>query len=95
MIEEDLAGFLEDFDVGGEVDGQPFLAVRDMPDEIHGLGGLNSQSSNYEILVMTAQAASLGIDQGKVVLVAGESYRLRDLRKIDDGAFSVASLAKL
>lgn len=95
MIEEDLAGFLEDFDVGGEVDGQPFLAIRDMPDEINGLGGLNSQSSNYEILVMTAQAAALGIVQQKIVTVASESYRVRDLRKIDDGAFSVASLAKL
>jgi len=95
MIDEDLAGFLEDFDVGGEVDGQPFLAIRDMPDEINGLGGLNSQSSNYEILVMTAQAAALGIVQQKIVMVASESYRVRDLRKIDDGAFSVASLAKL
>jgi hypothetical protein len=95
MIDEDLAGFLEDFNVGGEVDGQPFLAIRDMPDEINGLGGLNSQSSNYEILVMTAQASALGIVQQKIVTVAGESYRVRDLRKIDDGAFSVASLAKL
>jgi hypothetical protein len=56
---------------------------------------LNSQSSNYEILVMTAQASALGIVQQKIVTVAGESYRVRDLRKIDDGAFSVASLAKL
>ena len=51
MLDEDLRGFLEDFDVGGMVDGQPFLAARDMPDEIHGMGGTNSQSTGYEILI--------------------------------------------
>lgn len=95
MIDEDLAGFLQDFDVGGQIDGQPFLAVRDMPDEIHGMAGINSQSTHYEILVMTAQASELGIEPGKLVTVGGVTYRLRDLRMIDDGAFSVASLTKV
>ncbi|MGY8811487.1 MAG: hypothetical protein ACKVK5_10675 [Pseudomonadales bacterium] len=95
MIDEDLAGFLTDFDAGGLVDGQPFLAVRDMPDEIRGMVGINSQSTYYEILVITAQATALGIAPAKVVSVGGEFYRLRDLRKIDDGAFSVASLTKV
>ncbi|KGE66212.1 MULTISPECIES: hypothetical protein [Pseudomonas] len=95
MLEEDLRGFLEDFDVGGVVDGEPFLAARDMPDEIHGMGGTNSQSTNYEILVITAEAERLGINNPKLIIVAGVSYRVRDRRMIDDGAFSLASLTKV
>ena len=95
MLDEDLRGFLEDFDVGGEVDGQPFLAARDMPDDIHGMGGTNSQSTNYEILIITAEAIRLGIENSKMITVGGVAYRVRDRRMIDDGAFSLASLTKV
>ncbi|MNM38814.1 hypothetical protein D3C81_495780 [compost metagenome] len=95
MFEEDLSVFLEDFNVGGLVDGQPFLAVRDMPDEIVGMGGLNSQSTGYEILVITAEAERLGINNPKLVSVGGVTFRVRDRRMIDDGAFSLASLTKV
>ena len=95
MLDEDLMGFLEDFDVGGMVDGQPFLAARDMPDEIHGMGGTNSQSTGYEILIITAEAERLGIDNPKLITVAGVNFRVRDRRMIDDGAFSLASLTKV
>ena len=95
MFEEDLTAFLEDFNVGGLVDGQPFLAVRDMPDEIVGMGGLNSQSTGYEILVITAEAERLGINNPKLVSVGGVTFRVRDRRMIDDGALSLASLTKV
>jgi hypothetical protein len=95
MFEEDLSAFLEDFNVGGLVDGQPFLAVRDMPDEIVGMGGLNSQSTGYEILVITAEAERLGINNPKLVTVGGVTFRVRDRRMIDDGALSLASLTKV
>ena len=95
VLNEDLAGFLEDFDVGGVIDGQPFLAARDMPDEIAGMGGLNSQSTHYEILVITAEAERLGIDNPKLITVGGVIFRVRDRRMIDDGAFSLASLTKV
>ncbi|MFK9080235.1 hypothetical protein [Pseudomonas neuropathica] len=95
MFEEDLSVFLEDFNVGGLVDGQPFLAVRDMPDEIRAMAGINSQSTYYEILIITAEAERLGIVNGKLISVGGVSYRVRDRLMIDDGAFSLASLTKV
>lgn len=95
MFEEDLSAFLEDFNVGGLVDGQPFLAVRDMPDEIRAMAGINSQSTYYEILIITAEAERLGIANGKLISVGGVSYRVRDRLMIDDGAFSLASLTKV
>ncbi len=95
MLDEDLRGFLEDFDVGGVVDGKPFLAARDMPDEIHGMGGTNSQSTGYEILVITSDAERLGIRNPKLITVGGVAFRVRDCRMIDDGAFSLASLTKV
>ncbi|CAI8706988.1 Serine hydrolase [Pseudomonas sp. IT-196MI5] len=95
MFEEDLSAFLEDFNVGGLVDGQPFLAVRDMPDEIRAMAGINSQSTYYEILIITAEAERLGIVNGKLISVGGVSYRVRDRLMIDDGAFSLASLTKV
>jgi hypothetical protein len=95
MFEEDLSAFLEDFNVGGLVDGQPFLAVRDMPDEIRAMAGINSQSTYYEILIITAEAERLGIANGKLISVGSVSYRVRDRLMIDDGAFSLASLTKV
>ncbi|MFJ7884663.1 hypothetical protein ACIQYF_14390 [Pseudomonas sp. NPDC096917] len=95
MFEEDLSAFLEDFNVCGLVDGQPFLAVRDMPDEIRAMAGINSQSTYYEILIITAEAERLGIVNGKLISVGGVSYRVRDRLMIDDGAFSLASLTKV
>ncbi|MBL4835740.1 MAG: hypothetical protein JKY26_17455 [Pseudomonas sp.] len=95
MIDEDLAGFLEDFDDGGEIDGQPFLAVSEMPDEIRALAGINSQSTYHEILIITAVAKQLGITPNRNVRVRGIDYRVRDVRKIDDGALSLASLTEL
>ena len=95
MFEEDLSAFLEDFNAGGLVDGQPFLAVRDMPDEIRAMAGINSQSTYYEILIITAEAERLGIANGKLISVGGVSYRVRDRLMIDDGAFSLASLTKV
>ena len=95
MFEEDLSAFLEDFNVGGLVDGQPFLVVRDMPDEIRAMAGINSQSTYYEILIITAEAERLGIVNGKLISVGGVSYRVRDRLMIDDGAFSLASLTKV
>lgn len=95
MFEEDLSAFLEDFNVGGLVDGQPFLVVRDMPDEIRAMAGINSQSTYYEILIITAEAERLGITNGKLISVGGVSYRVRDRLMIDDGAFSLASLTKV
>jgi len=95
MLDEDLRAFLEDFDVGGLIGGQPFLAARDMPDEIHGMGGTNSQSTSYEILIITAEAERLGIDNPKLISVGGVTFRVRDRRMIDDGAFSLASLTKV
>lgn len=95
MFEEDLSAFLEDFDAGGLVDGQSFLAVRDMPDEIRAMAGINSQSTYYEILIITAEAERLGIANGKLISVGGVSYKVRDRLMIDDGAFSLASLTKV
>lgn len=95
MFEEDLSAFLEDFDAGGLVDGQAFLAVRDMPDEIRAMAGINSQSTYYEILIITAEAERLGIANGKLISVGGVSYKVRDRLMIDDGAFSLASLTKV
>ena len=95
MFEEDLSAFLEDFNAGGLVDGQPFLAVRDMPDEIRAMAGINSQSTYYEILIITAEAERLGIVNGKLISVGGVSYRVRDRLMIDDGALSLASLTKV
>ncbi|MNY64215.1 hypothetical protein D3C86_2012910 [compost metagenome] len=56
---------------------------------------MNSQSTNYEILVITAEAERLGIDNPKLITVGGVTFRVRDRRMIDDGAFSLASLTKV
>ena len=59
------------------------------------MGGTNSQSTGYEILVITSDAERLGIKNPKLITVGGVSYRVRDCRMIDDGAFSLASLTKV
>ncbi|MNC67559.1 hypothetical protein D3C75_1180670 [compost metagenome] len=59
------------------------------------MAGINSQSTNYEILVITAEAKRLAIDNGKLIKVGGVTFRVRERLMIDDGAFSLVSLTEI
>ena len=75
---------------------QPWITARyDMADVRRAMAGINSQSTYYEILVITAEAQRMAIDNGKMIKVGGVAFRVRDRLMIDDGAFSLVSLTEI
>lgn len=87
---EDATIFLQDFGVtvdSGLVTG---LGVLDMPTEVM----LNDMvlSTDYTVRVETSKFGSLAY--GAPLIVDGEMYSVREVRRVDDGTFCLVSLTK-
>ena len=56
---------------------------------------LDTETQGRILSRQQAEAERLGIDNPKLISVGGVTFRVRDRRMIDDGAFSLASLTKV
>jgi len=90
-ISEDLNGFLNDFGVSCTAGAVSALGILDMPSQI--ISGDMVLSTDYSL---TARAADFGgLFYGDAITVDGTAYQVREVRKLDDGAFVEIGLTKL
>lgn len=90
-LTEDLAVFLEDFGVSCTAGAVSALGILDMPSQI--ISGEMVLTTDY---TLTARAADFGgLLFGDGITVDGVNYQVREVRKLDDGAFVEIALQKL
>ena len=90
-LSEDLTVFLNDFGVNCTAGAITALGILDMPSQI--LSGDMVLSTDY---TLTARAADFGgLFYGDTINVAGQAYQVREVRKLDDGAFCEIALQKV
>lgn len=83
MITENLDTFLSDFGVAVVLGSVSGLGILDQPDQT--LGGGLVQSTQY---ALTAKASVVGgAKAGDPITVGGIAYKVREVTKLDDGAF--------
>lgn len=88
---EDLTGFLADFGVSCTAGAISALGILDMPSQL--VAGDIILSTDY---TLTCRAADFGgLLYGDGITVDGVNYQVRDVRKIDDGAFVEIALQRL
>ena len=87
---EDQNIFLDDFGVEVIVDGVIFKGILEQPDQIVADGLV--MTTDYELTGKTSELGDLVFDN--IIKVAGDSYKVRSSRKIDDGSFCLVSLTK-
>lgn len=87
---EDATIFLQDFGVTVDSGLVAGLGVLDMPTEVM----LNDMvlSTDYSLRCETSKFGSLSY--GAPLIVDGEMYSVREVRKVDDGTFCLVSLTK-
>ena len=82
-LSEDLSVFLNDFGVSCTTGAVSALGILDMPSQI--ISGEMVLTTDY---TLTARAADFGnLIYGDTITVNGEFYQVREVRKLDDGAF--------
>ena len=87
---EDLSVFLQDFGQTCTAGAVTALGILDMPTQV--ISGDMVLSTDY---TLTARAADFGdLLAGAVITVGGVAYKVRETRKIDDGAFVQIALQK-
>jgi hypothetical protein len=90
-LSEDLSVFLNDFGVSCTAGAVSALGILDMPSQI--ISGDMVLSTDY---TLTARAADFGgLLFGDSITVGGAPYQVRQVLKIDDGAFVEIALQKL
>lgn len=90
-ITEDLNLFLDDFGVSCTAGAVSALGILDMPTQV--VAGEMVLSTDY---TLTARAADFGgLVYGAGLTVADVNYQVREVRRIDDGAFVEIALTKL
>jgi len=87
---EDLDIYLEDFGDTVVYKGVVYKGILDQPDEIVANGLV--MTTDYELTAKTDDLGALVFDN--TLTVNGDSYRVRNTRKIDDGSFCLLSLTK-
>jgi hypothetical protein len=88
---EDLNLFLDDFGVSCTAGAVSALGILDMPTQV--LAGDMVLSSDY---TLTARASDFGgLLYGAAITVDGVNYSVREVRKLDDGAFVEIALMRL
>lgn len=88
---EDLNLFLDDFGVSCVAGAVSALGILDMPTQV--LAGEMVLSTDY---TLTARAADFGgLLYGDAIAVNGTNYAVREVRRLDDGAFVEISIQKL
>jgi len=90
-LSEDLSVFLHDFGVSCTAGAVSALGILDMPSQI--ISGDMVLSTDYSL---TARAADFGgLLFGDGITVDGVNYQVREVRKLDDGAFVEIALQRL
>lgn len=91
MFAEDLSLFLADFGVTCTAGAVTATGILDMPSQI--ISGDMVLSTDYSL---TARAADFGgLLFGDGITVDGVNYQVREVRKLDDGAFCEIGLQRL
>lgn len=83
--------YLQDFGVTATVGSATAKVIFDKPDEIIGEG--LAISTEYIITFKTSDLPTLA--GGNSISIDSQNYRVREVRKIDDGTFSRALLTKV
>lgn len=90
-ISEDLTVFLNDFGVSCTAGAISALGILDMPSQV--ISGDMVLTTDYSL---TARAADFGgLKYGDGITVDGVNYQVREVRKLDDGAFVEIGLTKV
>lgn len=97
MFAENLDVFLREFGkpcvVAGRPD-KPFLGIKEEPDSEVRVGGFNSKSTMYAVLVKTSVVTELDIKFNTAITVDGVAFTVREGEQIDDGAFTQLNITK-
>ena len=87
---EDLDTFFIDFKDSVIYDNAEYIAFLDQPDEMIADGVV--LTTDYELTGKTSDFGSILFDE--VIQVNDEDYKVRSVRKIDDGSLCKVSLTK-
>lgn len=90
MFNENTAYFLADFGVDAVIGGVTFKGILDRPTDVLADGMMLSDS--YDLTYATLDAV---VQINASLTVDGVSYKVRDVRAIDNGTFSIASLSRI
>ena len=88
---EDLDSFFNDFKVDVFYDGVTYKGILEMPDEI--IADDRVLTTDYELTVKTTDLG--GVQFNTEIKVDNIKYKVRSVRKIDDGSLSIMSLMKV
>ena len=90
-LDEDLNLFLDDFGVSCTAGAVSALGILDMPTQI--VAGDMVLNTDY---TLTCRASDFGgLLYGAAITVDGVNYQVREVRKLDDGAFVEIALTRL
>ena len=88
---EDLNTFFVDFAEDVVHDGFTYKGILEQPDELIADGVV--MTTDYELTVKSSELGNLDFDT--VINVSNVKYKVRNVRKIDDGTLSKISLTKV
>ena len=88
---EDLDTFFNDFKVTVSYKNVNYTGILDQPDEI--VADDRILTTDYELQVKTDELGSIVFNDE--ITVDSEKYKVRSVRKIDDGKLSIISLIKV
>ena len=88
---EDLDTFFSDFKVNVSYKNVNYTGILDQPDEI--VADDRILTTDYELQVKTDELGSVVFNDE--ITVDSEKYKVRSVRKIDDGKLSIISLIKV
>lgn len=89
---KDLSSFSDFFAEFGELvtaPGQLTYAFLDTPDSVGSVGGFDVIAGAMFLKYATG---SFDIEENSEVVVAGKRYKVRDVRAVDDGLLTVATI---
>ncbi len=87
---ENLDAFFDDFSVSVTFGATSFKGILDTPDDF--VGGV-AVSTEYSLLVKSSNITTL--EELDTVTIDGASYKVRAIRKVDDGKLSRVGLSKI
>lgn len=94
MFAENLDSFLADFGVPCSAAGHAFAGVLDSPDEALGMAGNSVVSAMATCTVKTSDVQAAQLRAGAALTVDGQPYVVREVLRLDDGAFSRLALSR-
>ena len=88
---EDINAFFGDFSENVFYDNETYKGILEQPDEIIADGVV--LTTDYELTVKTADLGTIAFDTQ--IEVSNVKYKVRNVRKIDDGTLCKISLTKV